>query len=452
MSTINRRRVFVFFTVMVLITLYSMNLYTTKSKHLIARGIKPDNSGLTHATELKNKEKYTYIGKVSGGTITPLENRRMFIVGAYRDDRETPRIRVIAIAHHQEVKELYCWLHCRSRRGYLSIKKATILIHANRFGFPYGPADVLCSEPPNCDPKYMSLNWSPEGDSDQLPAFEIKNRNPQPITANFTVCISNLFGNYNNILQVVQSIEMYKLLGAQKVMIYRTNCSGTLDQMLRYYSSEGTVEVVPWPIHEYLNTTKAWKYSKDPKDIGYYGQTVTLNDCIYRNMYRSKYVILNDLDEIIVPYKHEDWPSVMDHLQNQNPEAGIFLFENHIFPKTLFTSTDWFNTSSWKAVPGEDILQHVQREPDRATFFNARKMILNPRKVIQSSVHSVLKAYSKSFRVPMDVAIVSHWRGPLQAALPKTSLIKDTTIWRFNLSLIRNVNRVLYETKQVAVT
>ncbi|KAJ1146441.1 hypothetical protein NDU88_012717 [Pleurodeles waltl] len=437
---------------MVLITVYSLNINTAKSKYLAPKGIKTDNSSSSHATELKNKERDSYTGEISEGSITPLKNRRTFIVGAYRDDRETPRIRVIVIAHRQEVKDLYCWLHCRSRRGYLSIKKATMDIHTDRFGFPYGPADVLCAEPPNCNPKYMSLNWWPEGDSDQLPVFEIKNRKAQTVSANFTVCISNLFGNYNNILQVVQSIEMYKLLGAQKVMIYRTNCSASLDEILQYYTAEGTVEVVPWPIHEYLNTTKAWKYSKDPKDIGYYGQTVTLNDCIYRNMYRSKYVILNDLDEILLPYKHEDWHSMMVHLQKQNPEAGIFLFENHIFPKTKFTSTDLFNTSSWKAVPGEDILQHVHREPDRATFFNARKMILNPRKVIQSSVHSVLKAYSKSFRVPKEVAIVSHWRDPLQAALPKASLIKDTTIWRFNHSLIRNVNKVLTKTKQIAVT
>ncbi|XP_069468242.1 uncharacterized protein [Ambystoma mexicanum] len=451
MSFTNRKCIFAL-TAITLAIVYYMNWYATQLRFQMTTGETTNSTDMTVAKRTDHREQSRYIGQMSKSTITPLENARTLVINAYHDNREINKTRIIAIVCHQEVKELYCWNHCRSRNGFLSIKKATLEVHNDRFGFPCKGADVLCVEPPGCDPKYVSIHWGPEADSDQLPVFEIKNRNPGPISANFTVCISTLFGNYNNILQAVQSIEMYKLLGAQKVVIYKNNCSAALEKILQYYSAEGTVEVVAWPIHEHLSTTNAWKYSKDPKDIGYYGQLVTLNDCIYRNMYRSKYVILNDLDEIILPFKHVNWPSMMESLQKQHPDVDIFLFENHIFPKTEFTSTPMFNTASWRFVPGEDILQHVHREPDRATFFNGRKMILNPRKVIQTSVHSVLKAYGKSLKVLMDVAIVYHCRGPLQAALPKSLLIRDITIWRYNGSLITNVNEVLTKTKQIPVT
>ena len=105
-----------------------------------------------------------------------------------------------------------------------------------------------------------------------------------------------------------------------------------------------------------------------------------------------------------------------------------------------------FNISSWNAVPGINILQHVHREPDRKEIFNPKKMIVDPRKVIQTSVHSVLHAYGTSVNVPTDVALVYHCRVPLQSNLPRESLIRDTTLWRYNSSLIMNVNKVLYQT------
>ncbi|XP_029468492.1 uncharacterized protein LOC115097112 isoform X1 [Rhinatrema bivittatum] len=389
------------------------------------------------------KQQNHHCNEVSAsGVITPLPDRRTFIVAPYFDARENI-IRVIAIIHYQEVKELYCWFCCGSNSSTHRVM-AIIDLHADRFGFPYGTADLLCSKPKNCDAKYVSIHLFPEGNIEQLPAFKINNREPVPRSAEFTVCISTMFGNYNNVLQFIQSIEMYKLLGAQKVIIYKHSCSQLIEEILQYYILEGTVEVIPWPITDYLTVSGKWKYSMDAKDIGYYGQITTLNDCVYRNMYTSKYVILNDLDEIILPFKHGNWTSMMNSLQKQNPNSGVFLFENHIFPVTV--STPVFNISSWNSVPGVNILQHIYREPDRPNFFNARKIILNPRMVIQTSVHSVLKPTGMNLRVPRATAIVFHCRGPLQASLPKQSLIRDSNIWRYSSLLIKNVNYVLQKT------
>ncbi|KAH1179281.1 hypothetical protein KIL84_021864, partial [Mauremys mutica] len=277
----------------------------------------------------------------------------------------------------------------------------------------------------------------------RLPRFEIKNRDDKTLSVEFTVCISTMFGNYNNVLQFIQSIEMYKILGAQKVVIYKNSCSQLMEKALEFYIAEGTVEIIPWPITSYFNVSSYWHFSMDTKDIGYYGQITALNDCVYRNMYRSKFVLLNDIDEIILPIKHLDWKTMMSSLQEQNPGTGIFLFENHIFPKTVYSSNEAFNISSWSAVPGVNILQHIYKEPDRPWAFSPRKMIVDPRKVIQTSVHSVLKAYGGSLEVSRDIAITYHCRDPLQGNIPKKFLTKDPTLWRYNLSLIKNVNKVL---------
>ncbi|XP_056394106.1 uncharacterized protein LOC130290463 isoform X2 [Hyla sarda] len=385
-------------------------------------------------------------GKLSTDTITALEDNRTFIISPYYDNRDNnkPMVRILSIIHHEEVKELYCYFCCSTDNN-VKISEALIDMHSDRFGFPYVTTDLLCEEPPDCQAEYVSVHTSSAGEITQLPRFRIQNLNVKPFSANFTVCISTMFGNYSNVLQFIQTMEMYQILGAQRVMIYLNSISPQVVKAMQYYISRGILELVDWPIQRYLRPGTAWHYSLDPKDIGYYGQLATLNDCIYRNMYRTKYVLLNDIDEIILPFSHMSWGAMMESLQQQNPNIGVFLVENHIFPQTMSTDGNFSDISSWKDVPGHNLLRYVHREPDRKDYFNALKMIVDPRKVIQTSVHSVLKGYGNDVKVSLQTVLVYHCRGPLQKGLPKTSLIEDKTIWRHNASLIRNVNKVLGE-------
>ncbi|XP_075691183.1 uncharacterized protein LOC142659196 [Rhinoderma darwinii] len=376
-------------------------------------------------------------------TITPLRGNKTFVIAPYYDNREGNLVRVLGIIHHAEVKTLFCYFFCYKQKDLL-LSKAIIDMHEDRFGFPFGLADIKCDEPPQCQASHMYLDESSDGNITLMPRFKIQNRERGGFSANFTVCISTMYGNYSNALQFIQTIEMYKLLGAQRVTIYVKNCSQQVENIMDYYSKEGTVEVVPWSIQTYLRPSKKW-HSKDSddKDIGYYGQMSTLNDCLYKNMYRSKYVVFNDLDEIILPFEDMTWDSMMERLQRENPDVGVFMFESHIFPQTAVVDGNFPGVSSWKDVPGFNLLNHVQREPIRLNVFNGRKMIVDPRKVIQTSVHSVLKSYGKSLNVPQQTALIYHCRGPHQPNLNRSLLINDQTIWKYNVSLIRNVNQVL---------
>lgn len=115
-----------------------------------------------------------------------------------------------------------------------------------------------------------------------------------------------------------------RLLGVDRVVVYNNTCGQELDRLLRVYSEEGFVEMVPWPIHEHLVPSHGWKHSVSGGDVHYFGQQVTLNECIYRSMAHSRYVLLNDIDEIIMPYQHDDLTSLMNVLQEQHPNVGYF--------------------------------------------------------------------------------------------------------------------------------
>lgn len=115
-----------------------------------------------------------------------------------------------------------------------------------------------------------------------------------------------------------------RLLGVDRVVIYNTSCGPELDHLLQEYSKEGFLEVVPWPIDKHLVPSHGWLHSQSGGDVHYFGQQTTLNECIYRNMERSRYVLLNDIDEIIMPYEHENLMSLMNTLQPQHPKVGHY--------------------------------------------------------------------------------------------------------------------------------
>ncbi|XP_054469193.1 uncharacterized protein LOC129102982 isoform X2 [Anoplopoma fimbria] len=386
--------------------------------------------------------------QISGRTITPLNNTKHLLVSAYMDQRvEGLDLRIIGIFKRDSIQPLHCVFCCA---GHLSsTTPGTILQHSDNFGFPYVTTDVMCQIPQNCNTTHVSLLTQPGRVSvfnqTWLPIRnqKTKGKKEEKLQFNFTVCISNLFGDYNNVLQFAQTLEMYRLLGVDRVVIYNTSCGPDLDRLLQSYSQEGFVEMVPWPIDQHLNPSRGWLFSQSGGDVHYFGQLTTLNECIYRSMDRSRYVLLNDIDEIIMPYQHNNLMSLMDVLQHQHPNTGVFLIENHIFPKKPFDESKWGPLPQWKGVPGFNILDCIYKEEPDRNVYHPHKMILQPRMVQQTSVHEVLKMFGKMFKVPPDVCRIIHSpiRTPTQQ--PLEQLHVDKRLWDFTERLLPSVDKVL---------
>ncbi|XP_031165628.1 uncharacterized protein LOC116057354 [Sander lucioperca] len=385
--------------------------------------------------------------QISERTITPLNNTKHLLVSAYMDQREKGLdIRIIGIFKRDSIQPLYCLFCCA---GHLSSKTTptTILQHSDNFGFPFVTTDVMCQIPPNCIATHVGLLTQPDSvkvfNQTWLPIRNQKTNEKEEnkLQFNFTVCISNLFGDYNNVLQFAQTLEMYRLLGVDRVVIYNTSCGPDLDRLLQSYSQEGFVEMVPWPIDHHLNPSRGWLFSQSGGDVHYFGQLTTLNECIYRSMDRSRYVLLNDIDEIIMPYQHNNLMSLMGMLQQQHPNSGVFLIENHIYPKKPFGGNETGPLHQWKGVPGFNILEHIYREEPNRKIYHPHKLIAQPRMVQQTSIHEVLKKFGEYFKVPPDVCRIIH--APISMPRPPEQLHLDTRLWDFTDKLLPRVTTVL---------
>ncbi|XP_054597697.2 uncharacterized protein [Nothobranchius furzeri] len=377
-------------------------------------------------------------------TITPLKNTKHLLVSAFIDQRVNGYdVRIIGMFLRNSIQPLHCLFCCS---GHLNgTSPANIFPHTDHFGFPFGATDVMCPIPENCEASHVTLSTQPSTeDASDLSWILIKNMKTNRIgrkMLNFTVCISTLFGDYNNVLQFTQTLEMYRLLGVNRVVIYNTSCGPELDRLLQSYAQEGFLEIVPWPIDKHMNPSHGWEPSKFGGDIHYYGQLTTLNECIYRSMERSRYVLLNDIDEIIMPYQHNNLMSLMDTLQVQHPNVGEFLIESHCFPYRHFDPNGTFHLPRWGEVPGVNILEHIYREDPDRSIYHPHKMIVQPRMVEQTSVHEVLKKFGQRYKVPLEVCRIIHTS---VAGSPHVGHIYvDKRLWNFHERLIPNVDRVL---------
>lgn len=387
---------------------------------------------------------------VSQQTITPIDDTRHLLISSYMDRRvRDVDVRIISIFDKSSSQPLHCLFCCE---GSLSTTTpASVLPHPENFGFAYVTTDVICQIPQGCSPTHVTILTEAVTQVSTKPSnhtwLPLRNRNEhlsdeEKLKFNFTVCISTLFGEYDNVLQFVQTLEMYRLLGVDRVVIYNTSCSQNFDRLLQIYSQEGFLEVVPWPIDKYLKPSPGWLFSQSGGDIHYFGQMTTLNECIYRNMERSRYVLLNDMDEIIMPYQHNNLMSLMDTLQKQYPNTGVFLIENHVFPKTIFEESRRFHLPQWDGVPGVNILEHIHKEEPNRNIYHPHKMIIQPRMVEQTSVHEVLRAFGQKVKVPLDVCRIIHVRSSIRESGYKDFRM-DKRLWDFQELLIPKVDEAL---------
>ena len=163
---------------------------------------------------------------------------------------------------------------------------------------------------------------------------------------NFTICVSPLHTNYNDVVQLIEMIETSKAFGADHFTFYNYSSGIKVDNVFQSYTKEGIVEVLPWKIPvkvEYPNTKKE-------ADIHYYGQLTAMNDCLYRNMFSSRWVVYQDLDEILVPLLHDNWFNMLRHANVEWVSKNFFIQDNH-FKSSIpgsYLISNVFIPSQWK--------------------------------------------------------------------------------------------------------
>ena len=123
------------------------------------------------------------------------------------------------------------------------------------------------------------------------------------------VCVKPIRASYNRTLEIVEFIELNKILGVSKFTVYNQSMSEEVSCVLNYYmNQEHSVYVMQWDLMDVDSTL----------NIHDTGGLAARNDCVYRNMNEFHYLMMVDLDEYIIPHVNTSLQDMLKHLNSKN--------------------------------------------------------------------------------------------------------------------------------------
>ncbi|XP_071173825.1 glycosyltransferase family 92 protein F13G3.3-like isoform X2 [Mytilus edulis] len=296
-------------------------------------------------------------------------------------------------------------------------------------GLRYSAAFYTCPLPKSTRPYAVSLST----DHCKSPSNILPIVYPQQQQRQFTVCVSPLNYRYSKAYELVEMIEFNRILGADYFVFYNYSTDSNVDRVLEYYKEQGLVEVLKWNLPMKVDT---WPKKKEPVEIHYFAQLAALNDCLYRNMYLSKYVVFQDLDEFIIPKKHLTWSDMMEGLPKG---SGAYIFRCFFFRKEWPDTTKNFEGKDKAQKYKMNTLLKQKRESKVLGKSHRSKYIVDPKQIDTVGIHNIWRYRSgtKAHFVDPEFARMHHYRDWLNPNDANTG-VEDNRTMVYRNELLQN--------------
>lgn len=347
---------------------------------------------------------------------------KFFVYSAYFDDRvggtgaptgkSQGMVRIISATKTRGPERVWCRLWYRPENGGNVTTSVTVAakvkVIRENWNLKYSACFVICPLPkesatidrvPETVSVVARLKASPTN------RILIQNR-PENRAKNkemLAVCVKPLHYDYNRVLQLIEFIELHRLLGASHVTLYNDTVGSEAGCALKYYEAKGLVTVLPWHHLDMISQ----------RDIRTEGLFAALNDCLYRSMYRYEYVALVDLDEFIIP-RHND--TIIDLIRwmssRINAKAtGSYSFQNAFF-YLQWADDPFVVTSRTPIEAGLITLKKTRRRTKLHPHKQRSKYVCKPQNVVEAGNHFVWEFIPGhgTLNVPSDAAILHHYR------------------------------------------
>ena len=275
---------------------------------------------------------------------------------------------------------------------------------------------------------------------------------------NFAVCVRGLYFLKENLsVRLIEWIEILYILGASKIFLYDLNVHPDMKKVINYYAEKGIVELTKTSLagNQPNEPIQQYKYLKDHLWLQRYNLAGFLNDCFYRNIYRYKYIVNLDIDEIIVSRKPgQTWNDLIPQLEKKKANYGFqttyFFGEQSMSGQWKDTNTPEISNETEKRVPSYlHMLSHIYRSRNHV---NLSKSFMATEYVKSVGSHFAANCIDKEKcdcqKVSSNIAHVHHYRTGCQRAVIncnetfQNDIVKDTTLWKFKQQLSFNCLKV----------
>ncbi|XP_076434553.1 uncharacterized protein LOC143274585 [Babylonia areolata] len=311
-----------------------------------------------------------------------------------------------------------------------------------------------------------------------------------------TRCFPAFQKRFSQHVQLAEMVAASRAVGVDHFIFYVETVSPEVNTTLQVLQSRGWAEVLTWNLHV------------ADREVFYKGQFSAIQDCLYRQLRASRYVLTGDVDELFVPRGSPGprLPALLDSAFAKRPDCGVFLIRNTFFYKYFQPSPSSSSSSSLSYSPKCKLVKHVQittavrrttspnsdnkntststttnsttttvnNSSDDTTTASASlarrhcllfflsllrnrevqtpgkrsKVAMDPRRVLVGSVHIVgrLRPGFTSCAMDPGQALLHHYR--LSALKPKAPVLEDRTVRTLGHSYVQEVVSVLEEVRR----
>ncbi|KAL4715957.1 hypothetical protein ACJJTC_013257 [Scirpophaga incertulas] len=230
-----------------------------------------------------------------------VEGTRVSLYAAYYDERMPQRyVRVLATFHgrNYSAKEtLYC--QTRIMGAYEDSVEVVMAKPLEIWWHDWDTSSLEVETPlllscPLTEPlnqlSIVSIVTQPCNDPTN--GFFIQSNTKLKYERNFTICVKDMNFNKDISDNLIEWIEINKIFGVEKIDMYIDKIAKESEDILLHYRDKGYVRLHKVPIKNKPERS-LWQRRRD--------HIITYNDCLYRNIRESEFIIPLDIDEILLP-------------------------------------------------------------------------------------------------------------------------------------------------------
>ncbi|XP_046550209.1 uncharacterized protein LOC124260022 isoform X3 [Haliotis rubra] len=366
-----------------------------------------------------------------------VSEKRNFLFTAYERQDQPKKSRLIIYLNTMDGSRvrLDCCIFIRNQTR---LRTQTKEIYRYGGNAHFHATKYSCSVPAGTD--VVSVSLTPSTCSNNMSNY-VPIRKPAQVPGGLAICAKTIFGEALRPQRLVEWIEIQKLLGVDKILIFDLDCPENIRKILNYYTRQGIVEVQPHKLPGKIEGVRfrdlsGHRHNHDSQfdnDDNY-----PLIDCRDR-LSGYDWVINTDVDEIVLPRINITLKSFIKDLFAREPLAAGFYFY------IMFHYTSWGKTRNHSSG-----IEHFDYSRSTRPLWNAYKYAYIPHRVNVPITHNVdPKSPFTVPRVPPKEGVIHHVRvcepGRTEKdCFPQGSPIDDSLL-RFERNFPPKVKRAMKE-------
>ncbi|XP_060802828.1 uncharacterized protein LOC106142594 [Amyelois transitella] len=327
---------------------------------------------------------------------------KFYVYSAFIEMRTVAAVRIIAATKTRGADPVVCRLWLPDNRT-VTLKARVKAIREN-WNLKYSATYVLCllsdsgvhiREVVGASVSVLASTLADKPQTNMLTVLDTKPMSD--VLEKLHVCVKPLHSSFSRSNWLIEWFEFNRLLGATHFYMYNVSLSSSVACVLDYYQRRGLITLMPWklPLVSLV-------------EIRTQGQFAAFNDCLYRSMRTADWLLVIDVDELVLPRLDRTIPDMLSIARSKyrwnmkTPSA--FLFRNSFF------YLHWMDDPDNKAP-----LLTARKTRRRATPLpvkNRSKYAVRPRDVLELGNHFVWEHAPGALSAGMapERALLHHYR------------------------------------------